>query len=272
VLNQIGRILFLKRQFAEAVEVLQRICLIDPEDLQMHYNLMLGLYHNEGTGLFLDEAPMSTVGRASLLNLTFATFFFDYDLDGFPDIFVANGHIEEEIERVQPKVKYTQPPQLFHNAGQGKFSDVTASLGPAFQKPMVARGAASGDYDRDGDLDVLVTSNAGPAFLFRNDGGNRNNWLSVRTVGVAANRDGIGAVVRLQSSSGQQWSLVRSGSSYASESDHALTFGLGPDKIVSSLEIEWPGGAMQKLTNVPVNQGIVIEQGKGIVSQWKPAK
>ncbi|MBI2818814.1 MAG: CRTAC1 family protein [Acidobacteria bacterium] len=235
-------------------------------------NQMLGLYHNEGTGLFVDEAPMSTVGRASLLSLAFGTFFFDYDLDGLPDIFVANGHIEEEIARVQPKVKYAQPPLVFHNAGKGKFNDVSASLGPAFQKPMVARGAAYGDYDRDGDLDVLVTSNAGPAFLFRNDGGNQKNWLSVRTVGVEANRDGIGAVVRVESASGKQWSMVRSGSSYCSESDHALTFGLGTDKMVDSLEIEWPGGAKQKLTNVPVNQGIVVEQGKGIVSQWKPAQ
>ncbi|MBI3933588.1 MAG: CRTAC1 family protein [Acidobacteria bacterium] len=235
-------------------------------------NQMLGLYHNEGTGLFVDEAPMSTVGRASLLSLAFGTFFFDYDLDGLLDIFVANGHIEEEISRVQPKVQYAQPPLVFHNAGKGKFDNVTASLGPAFQKPMVARGAAYGDYDRDGDLDVLVTTNAGPAYLFRNDGGNQNNWLSVRTVGAQANRDGIGAVVRVESASGRQWSMVRSGSSYCSESDHALTFGLGPDKIVNSLEIEWPGGAKQKLTNVPVNQEIVVEQGKGIVSQWKPAK
>ena len=235
-------------------------------------NQMLGLYHNEGTGLFVDEAPRSTVGRASLLSLAFGTFFFDYDLDGLPDIFVANGHIEEEIARVQPKVQYAQPPLVFRNAGKGKFENVTASLGAAFQKPMVARGAAYGDFDRDGDLDVLVTTNAGPAHLFRNDGGNQKNWLAVRTVGIRANRDGIGAVVRIESASGKQWSMVRSGSSYCSESDHALTFGLGADKMISSLEIEWPGGATQRLTNIPVNQGIVVEQDKGIVSQWKPAK
>jgi hypothetical protein len=234
-------------------------------------NQMLGLYHNEGTELFVDEAPLTTVGRASLLNLTFGTFFFDYDLDGHVDIFVANGHIEEEIERVQPKVTYAQPQQVFRNDGKGKFVDVSKSLGPALQKPIVARGAAHGDYDRDGDLDVLVTTNHGPAVLFRNDGGNRNNWLAVRAVGVQANREGIGAVVRVQSASGKQWSLVRSGSSYASESDRAVTFGLGSDKIVNSLEIEWPGGAVQKLANVAVNQGIVVEQGKGIVSQWKSA-
>jgi hypothetical protein len=234
-------------------------------------NQMLGLYHNEGSGLFVDEAPMSTVGRASLLSLAFGTFFFDYDLDGLPDIFVANGHIEEEIARVQPKVSYAEPPLVFRNAGKGKFENVSASLGAALQKPIVARGAAYGDYDRDGDLDVLVTTNNGPAYLFRNEGGNQNHWLAIRTAGTKSNRDGIGAVVRVESASGKQWEMVRSGSSYCSQSDLALTFGLGGDKIVSSVEIEWPGGLKQRLTNVAADQGITVEEGKGIVSQWKPA-
>ena len=154
-------------------------------------NQMLGLYHNEGNGLFVDEAPRSPLGRATLLNLTFGLFFFDYDLDGYPDIFTANGHIEEEIARVQPKVKYSQTPQLFHNLGQGKFEPV-----PAFTRSMVARGAAYGDFDRDGDLDILIANNNGPAVLYRNDGGNRNHWLQLRLTGTKSNRDGIGAVVR----------------------------------------------------------------------------
>ncbi len=237
-------------------------------------NQMLGLYHNEGGGLFVDEAPRSTVGRASLLTLAFGTFFFDYDLDGWLDLFVANGHIEEEIERVQPKVKYAQPPLLFRNAGKGKFENTTASAGPAFQKPMVGRGAIYGDYDRDGDLDILVTNNAGPAALFRNDANtgssNKSNWLSIRAVGTKANKDGIGAVVRVESASGKQWNLVRSGSSYASQSDLALTFGLGADRSASVVEIEWPGGSKQRLANVAANQGITVEEGKGIVSSWKP--
>jgi hypothetical protein len=235
-------------------------------------NQMLGLYHNEGSGLFVDEAPVSTVGRSSLLCLAFGTFFFDYDLDGRMDIFVANGHIEEEIERVQPKVTYAQAPLLFRGTGKGKFENVTAAMGAAFNRPLVARGAAYGDYDRDGDLDILVTANNGPAVLYRNDGGNANHWLCVRTIGAKANRDGIGAVVRIERASGKQWSRVRSGSSYCSQSDLALTFGLGRDTRVGVVEIEWPGGAKQRLTDVAADQGIVVQEGKGIVSRWKPGE
>ena len=148
-------------------------------------NQMLGLYHNEGNGLFVDEAPSSTVGRASLLSLTFGVFFFDYDLDGYPDILAANGHIEDEIGRVQPKVSYKESPLLFRNLGNRRFDNVSSQVGPAFTKAMVARGAAYADFDHDGDLDVLISTNNGPAVLLRNDGGNRNHWLSVRLRGRA---------------------------------------------------------------------------------------
>ncbi|HEY7290987.1 MAG TPA: CRTAC1 family protein [Vicinamibacterales bacterium] len=228
-------------------------------------NQMLGLYHNDGNGLFVDEAPRSPVGRASLLSLTFGAFFFDYDLDGLVDIFAANGHIEQEINRVQPRVQYEQAPLVFRNLGKGKFENASASVGPQLMRPMVARGAAFGDYDGDGDLDVLVTTNGGPAHLFRNDGGNANNWISVRTRGVKSNRDGIGAVVRVESASGRQWNMVRSGSSYASQSDLALTFGLGADTVVSSLEVEWPSGIRDKMTSIPARRAVTIEEGKGMV-------
>jgi hypothetical protein len=238
-------------------------------------NQMLGLYHNEGTGLFVDEAPSSTVGRASLLTLTFGAFFFDYDLDGYPDIFAANGHIEEQIGRVQPKVQYKEPPLLFRNLGvqgKGQFENVTARMGAAFNRPVVARGAAFADYDHDGDLDIVVTTNDGPAYLFRNDGGNRNHWICIRLVGRKSNRDGIGAVVRVVSKSGKQWNMVRSGSSYCSQSDLALTFGLGSDPAVHAIEIEWPSGERQKLAGTAANQFLTIDETAGIVAASRPGK
>ena len=223
-------------------------------------NQMLGLYHNEGTGLFVDEAPSSSVGRSSLLSLAFGVFFFDYDLDGYPDIFAANGHIDEEINRVQPKVRYQQPPLLFRNLGERRFENVSAAMGPQFNRPIVARGAAYADYDHDGDLDVIISTNNGPAYLFRNDGGNRNHWLNVRLIGTKSNRSAIGAVVRIESASGKQWNMVRSGSSYCSQSDLALTFGVGQDTKVTQLQIEWPSGAKQQLSNISVNQFLTIEE------------
>jgi hypothetical protein len=229
-------------------------------------NQMLGLYHNEGSGLFVDEAPRSTVGRDSQLSLAFGVFFFDYDLDGRPDILAANGHIEPDIGQVQPKVRFREPPLLFHNVGQGRFENVSAGVGTAFANPIVARGAAYADYDHDGDLDVLFTTNDGPAYLFRNDGGNRNHFICIRTKGSKSNRDGIGAVVRIQTASERQWSVVRSGSSYCSQSDLALTFGLGKDTLVSAIDVEWPSGTKDHLTNVKADQFLTIEEGKGIVA------
>jgi hypothetical protein len=218
-------------------------------------NQMLALYHNEGNGLFVDEAPRSSVGRASLLSLTFGLFFFDYDLDGYSDIFAANGHIEEEIGRVQPKVQYKELPLLFRNLGHGKFEPMAE-----FHQPMVARGAAYGDYDRDGDLDILVSTNDGPAYLYRNDGGNRNHWLQLKLAGTKSNRSGIGAVVRVTSASGRQSQMVRSGSSYCSASDLALTFGLGKDTVATSIDIEWPSGTKQHMANVKADQRLAVKE------------
>ena len=225
-------------------------------------NQMLGLYHNEGNGLFVDEAPRSTVGRSSLLSLAFGVFFFDYDLDGYPDIFAANGHIDEEIGRVQPKVQYRQPPLMFHNLGKGRFEDVSKQMGDQIQRPIVARGAAYADFDRDGDLDILITTNGGPAYLYRNDGGNRNHWLNVKLMGVKSNRSGLGAVVTIESAGGRQTQTVHSGSSYASQSDLALTFGLGKDDVVKSLVVRWPSGQVDRHANVKVNQFTTYREGQ----------
>jgi hypothetical protein len=221
-------------------------------------NQMLGLYHNEGTSLFVDEAPRSTVGRASLLSLAFGVFFFDYDLDGYPDIFAANGHIDEEIGRVQPKIQFKQPPLMFHNTGKGKFDDVSKSLSPEFARPIVARGAAYADIDHDGDPDLVISTNGGPAYLFRNEGGNTNSWIHLTLTGTRSNRSGIGAVVRIQSAGGKQWQMVHSGSSYCSQSELGLTFGLGNDTRVNTIDVEWPSGQKQHLANVAARQYLSI--------------
>lgn len=228
-------------------------------------NQMLALYHNEGSGLFVDEAPSSPVGRASLLSLTFGAFFFDYDLDGYADILAANGHTETDIGRVQPKVQYKEPPLLFRNLGGKKFENVSNAVGFDFSRPLVARGVANADIDRDGDLDILFTTNAGPAILLRNDGGNRNKWISMRLEGTKSNRSALGAVVRIESALGKQWNMVRSGGSYCSQSDLALTFGLAQDAIVNKISVDWPSGTKQQFVNVPVNQFLTINESSGII-------
>ena len=225
-------------------------------------NQMLGLYHNEGNNLFVDEAPRSSVGRSSLLSLAFGVFFFDYDLDGYPDIFAANGHIDEEIGRVQPKIHFREPPLLFHNLGKSKFEDMSSRVGADIQRPIVARGAAYGDFDRDGDLDVLVSTNNGPAYLYRNDGGNRNHWLNLKLIGTRSNRSALGAVAVVESASGKQSQTVHSGSSYCSQSDLALTFGLGGDDTVTSIEVAWPSGHHDRMGKTKSDQFLTITEGK----------
>ncbi len=231
-------------------------------------NQMLSLYHNEGTGLFVDEAPQSEIGRASLLTLGFGCFFFDYDLDGWPDVFVANGHIDPDIQRVQANVKYAMPPHLFRNMGKGQFAEVTKSVGAAFASPRVARGAAYADIYNDGRLDVLMATNGGPAVLFRNEaaGGAANRSLRVKLVGTKSNRDGIGGIVRVTAAGETQTQMMRSGSSYLSASELVLTFGLAQHEKVENIEIKWPSGQVDRLTNISGGQTIVATEGKGITA------
>lgn len=225
---------------------------------------MMALYHNDGTGLFTDVAASTPLARSSLLDVTFGAFFFDYDLDGFPDIFAVNGHIEPDINRTQTDLQFREPALLFHNNEHGGFEDVTNSVGPDLRRPIVGRGAAYADFDHDGDLDILITENGGPARLLRNDGGNRNHWLNLHLIGRQSNRSALGAVVRIESASGKQWQTVHSGSSYCSQSDLALTFGLKQDPIVSKITVEWPSGRTQHFENVPINRFITIDEIAGL--------
>ena len=237
-------------------------------------NQMLSLYHNEGNGLFVDEAPRSEVGRNTLVTLGFGCFFFDYDNDGWPDILITDGHIENEVERVQKRVKYAEPPHVFRNLGGGKFQETTDSLGAAFAAPRVGRGAAYADIDNDGALDLLLTTNGGPAYLFHNTGGT-NHSLRVKLFGTKSNRDGIGAVVRVVTGKDKQSEMLRSGSSYLSQSELVLAFGLGSLTQADAVEIQWPSGQVDKLAKVSGDQTITVQEGKGIIgsrSYGKPKK
>ena len=227
---------------------------------------MIALYANDGRGLYVDEAPTSAIGRASLLTLTFACFFFDADLDGRLDIFAANGHVADDISRVQPKISYAEPAHLFRNLGSRKFEAATASAGAALLVPVVARGAAYGDVDNDGDLDLVITANNGAARLLKNGGG-VNHVLRILTVGTASNRDGIGAKVTVAvGKAGVRRATVKTGSSYLSQSELPLTFGLGAATAVTSIEVAWPSGRVDRVSGTGADQFLTIQEGKGVVA------
>jgi enediyne biosynthesis protein E4 len=233
-------------------------------------NESLSLYHNDGSSLFTDKAIASGISGPSATSLTFSAFFFDYDLDGLPDIFAANGHVADDVSVTQPTVKYAEPALLFRNRGAGRFEDVSNKVGAALRQPVVARGAAYFDFDNDGDLDLLITSSNGPARLLRNDNGNQNDMLRVKTIGVRSNRDGIGAKATVRMPNGVRLSgMVRSGSSYLSQSELPLTFGLGKpsEGKVVTVEITWPRGRRESIASVKPNQMITLEEGKGMVAQ-----
>jgi len=235
-------------------------------------NQMISLYHNEGKGLFVDEAPRSEIGRDTLLTLGFGCFFFDYDLDGWPDIFIANGHIDVDIQKVQPNVKYAMPPHVFRNLGNGNFQETTNSLGAAFASPRVGRGAAYGDINNDGRLDLLLSTNGGPVYLFENVSSGEaalQKSLRIKLLGTKSNRDGIGSTVKLTAAGETQSKMLRSGSSYLSASELVLTFGLARQEKADAVEIRWPSGQVDRLANIAAGQTITVTEGKGITGSRK---
>ena len=187
----------------------------------------------------------------------------DYDNDGDLDLYVANGHVLDKIALFQSGVEYMQEHQLFRNQGDGRFAEVGTVAGEWFLHKQISRAAAFGDYDGDGDVDVLVANCGGVARLVRNEGGNQENWLMVQTVGTRSNRDGVGAIVRVVAEELEQIRQVRSGSSYLAASDMRLHFGLGFRARADLVEVKWPSGVVQQLEQVAANQVLVIKENGG---------
>jgi hypothetical protein len=233
---------------------------------------MLGLYRPVGGGQYSDVSPRSDIGRATRHTLGFGCFFFDADLDGRQDLLVVNGHIDDTINRVQARVTYAESPHLFRNEGDAQFRDIATALGSAFAQPKVGRGAAFADIDGDGDPDVLITSNGGPVHLYRNDVGNGYHPIRFRLRGTASNRDGIGARVRVFAGDQRYWRMVKTGSSYLSQSELPLTFGLGTRTRADRIVIDWPSGAKSDLTALAAGVSYEITEGKGVTAQKALAK
>lgn len=228
-------------------------------------NQMLALYHNEGM-IFRDAAAQTGVGPPSLLSLSFGLFFADLDNDGWQDLFVANGHIDDDIQEDQKEVEYAERPLVFHNLGNGSFENIVDKIGPLGAQKFVARGCAYADYDLHGFVSVAISTNNGPAYLYRNDG-NDNHAIRLELEGVKSNRSAIGARVEVTSAGQKQTHLVRSGSSYCSQSELPVTVGLGAAQQADAVTIQWPSGETTTLSNLAAGQIYQITEGKGVVAQ-----
>ena len=219
------------------------------------------LYHNDGHGSFTDVSYAAKVAAVSLPYVGWGTWFFDYDNDGWVDLLVVNGHVYPQLPT------YRQRNFVHHNNRDGTFTEVGEQLGAPFAEKRTGRGAAFGDIDNDGDVDVVINNLDGPPQLLRNDGGNTNNSILIKTIGVKSNRDGIGARVRVVSGGLTQIEEVYSGGSYLSQSDLRLHFGLEKRSKTDLIEVRWPGGNIDKVTNVGVNKILTIKEGQGLVDQ-----
>jgi hypothetical protein len=222
------------------------------------------LYHNNGDGTF-SEATFQVGLGIHTTYVGMGTGFLDFDNDGWKDIFNANGHVYPEVDKRPMHVTFKEPKLLYRNLGNGRFKDVSPEAGPGIALRYSAHGCAFGDFDNDGDVDIVVANNNDPPTLLRNDGGNKNNWLMIKCIGSRSNRSGIGTRVRLVTGNHAQMDEVLSGGSYLSQSDLRLHFGLGRATKADLIEVRWPLGLQESSRNVDANQLIVIQEGKGIV-------
>jgi hypothetical protein len=230
-------------------------------------NEMIGLYRRSQSSPYEDIAMPSGIGSISRNTLGFGCLFLDVDLDGHLDLAAVNGHIDDTVRHIRRDVSYAQPPHLFLNTGSGQFRDVAAESGAAFSAPKVARGLAVADFDRDGDLDLLVTTNGGPAYLYRNDQTSGNRSVRFRLIGTKSNRDAIGSTVRIFHGGESQSRVVKSGSSYLSQSELPVTFGLGKRASVDRVVIHWPSGRIEEYKNLAAGRSYNCTEGKGIQPQ-----
>ncbi len=236
-----------------------------------HLDLQLGrFYRNEGDQGFVDATFSSQIGFTTYKTSSFGLRFFDYDNDGVRDLFVANGHVLDNIQLYHADTAYAEAKLMMRNAGHGKFENVSGRLGPDFLQPRVSRGAAAGDFDNDGDIDILVNNSGQAPQLLRNDGGNANRWLEILLVGTQSNRDGVGARVKVTAGELVQYDQRKGGMSYQSAQDPRLHFGLGEHLKVDAVEIVWPRGIVTKLENLKSDQIIAVKEGEGLISRPFP--
>jgi len=242
-----------------------------PDLVVTHLDQQLArLYRNLGEGVFEDATYRSKISYATFHMSGFGARFMDYDNDGRRDLFMANGHVLDNIQRYHAETRYAESKLMFRNSGAGIFENVSDQLGADFLQARVSRGAATGDFDNDGDLDILVSNNGQPPQLLRNDGGSSNHWLQLFLIGTRSNRDAVGSRVRVTAGDLILYDERKGGMSYQSAQDPRLHFGLGQRSAIHQIEIKWPSGGLTKLTNLKADQILAIEEGKGLVHRPFP--
>jgi hypothetical protein len=228
------------------------------------------LYHNNHDGTLNDDTFRSGIGNKAILLSGVSMKFLDYDNDGWPDILQLNGAMLDNVQLYHGEVSYKEPLLMFRNLGKGQFEKVSDSLGPDFMRPIAGRGLATADYDNDGDIDIVTNNRGDYPSLLRNDGGDANHWLEILLIGTKSNRDGLGASLKLTAEGVSHVEQAKGGMSYMSASDPRIFFGLGKRTKIDALEITWPSGAVEKITNVPIDKIIAVKEGAGIVPRPFP--